>query len=170
MADTNFYYNIKELQANGFVTLDMLCKALLKSYITTDEFIELAGEDNALDGIKTVQIAKTKTGLSDYLSAHPYETDDGKKYSVTFEKQSLLANEIATYQLATSAGQNYKLTWNTTGEECVEMTIEQITALALQIAAYVKPLVSYQQAKEIEIKRCTTVEAVLAVEVNYGNV
>lgn len=78
MADTNFYYNIKELQANGFVTLDMLCKALLKSYITTDEFIELAGEDNALDGIKTVQIAKTKTGLSDYLSAHPYETADGK--------------------------------------------------------------------------------------------
>ena len=50
------------------------------------------------------------------------------------------------------------------------MTIEQITALALQIAAYVKPLVSYQQAKEIEIKDCTTVEAVLAVEVNYGNV
>lgn len=92
------------------------------------------------------------------------------KIFCNFEKQSLLANEIATYQLATSAGQDYKLTWNTTGEECVEMTIEQITALALQIAAYVKPLVSYQQAKEIEIKNCATVEAVLAVEVNYGNV
>lgn len=170
MADTNFFYNIKELQANGLVNLDMLCNALLKSYITTDQFIELAGENDALEGIKTVQITKTKSGLSDYLSAHPYETSDGKKYSVTFEKQSLLANEIATYQLATAAGQEYKLTWNTTGEECVEMAIEQITALALQIAAYVKPLVSYQQTKEIEIKDCATVEAVLAVEVNYGNI
>ena len=65
MADTNFFYNIKELQDNGLVTLDMLCKALLKSYITTDEFIELAGEDDALTGIKTVQIAKTKSGRTD---------------------------------------------------------------------------------------------------------
>lgn len=170
MADTNFFYNIKELQDNGLVTLDMLCNALLKSYITNDEFVELAGEDNALSGIQTVRVTETKNALSTYLSAHPYETADGKLYSVTFEKQSLLANEIATYQLATAAGQEYKLTWNTTGEECVEMTIEQITALALQIAAYVKPLVSYQQSKEIEIKDCTTVDDVLAVEVDYAKV
>lgn len=169
MADTNFFYNIKELQDNGLVTLEMLCNALLKNYLTTDEFIELAGEDNALTGIKSVQISKTKNALSDYLAAHPYETSDSKKYSVTFEKQSLLANEIATYQLATAAGQDYKLTWNTTGEECVEMTIEQITALALQIAAYVKPLVSMQQSKEIEIKNATTVEDVLNIEVDYAN-
>lgn len=170
MNENNFYYNIKELHDNGLVTLDMLCNALSKEYITTEQFVELAGDTDALDGIKKVQIAKTNSALDDYLASHPYQTEDGKKYSVTFKKQSLLANEIATYQLATAAGQKYKLTWNTTGEECVEMTIGQITALALAIAAYVKPLVSYQQSKEIEIKECSTVDDVLAVEFDYGNV
>ena len=171
MSATNFYRNLKILRENDFVTDAQLVNALIKNFVTTEEYTEImGGEEAALNGVKTSAIAKTKTDLEDYLASHPYTTEDGKSYSVTFEKQTLLANEIASYQLATAAEQPYQLTWNTTGDECTNMTIEEMTALALAINAYVKPLISYQQAQEVAIRNAETIEAVLAIGIDYASV
>ena len=168
---SNFYSNISKLYTEGYLSEEQLVNAIIKNFITTNEYIEIKGsEENALNGIKASAIAKTKTDLEDYLASHPYTTEDGKSYSVTFEKQTLLANEIASYQLATAAEQPYQLTWNTTGDECTNMTIEEMTALALAINAYVKPLISYQQAQEVAIRNATTIEAVLAINTDYTSV
>ena len=168
---SNFYSNISKLYTEGYLSEEQLVNAIIKNFITTNEYIEIKGsEENALNGIKASAIAKTKTDLEDYLASHPYTTEDGKSYSVTFEKQTLLANEIASYQLATAAKQPYQLTWNTTGDECTNMTIEEMTALALAINAYVKPLISYQQAQEVAIRNAKTIEAVLAIGVDYASV
>ena len=168
---SNFYSNISKLYTEGYLSEEQLVNAIIKNFITTNEYIEIKGsEENALNGIKASAIAKTKTDLEDYLASHPYTTEDGKSYSVTFEKQTLLANEIASYQLATAAKQPYQLTWNTTGDECTNMTIEEMTALALAINAYVKPLISYQQAQEVAIRNATTMEAVLAINTDYTSV
>ena len=168
---SNFYSNISKLYTEGYLSEEQLVNAIIKNFITTNEYIEIkGGEEAALNGIKASAIAKTKTALEDYLASHPYTTEDGKSYSVTFEKQTLLANEIASYQLATAAEQPYQLTWNTTGDECTNMTIEEMTALALAINAYVKPLISYQQAQEVAIRNAETIEAVLAIGVDYASV
>ena len=119
---------------------------------------------------KTARVAESKTALAEYLAAHPLMWSDGQQYSVTAEKQSLLTAQIALYQMAASAGQPYELHWNPTGGECTVWTIEELSALALAIGAYVQPLVSYQQAKEVEIMACETLEAVNAVEVDYDAV
>lgn len=127
-------------------------------------------EEQSLEPIKNNKISKSKTALSAYLASHPLQWSDGKYYSVTSEKQALLTSNLALYQISASAGQPFKLTWNSTGDECVEWTYEELAALALAIGTYVKPFVSRQQELEIAIKACTTMEELNAIEINYDPV
>lgn len=120
-----------------------------------------------LDALKAERVVQSKTALAEYLEGHPLTWTDGNQYSVTAEKQSLLTSQIALYQTAAAAGQAYTLHWNTTGGVCTEWTISDLSALALAIGAYVQPLVSYQQAKEVAIRACETAEALAAIEVDY---
>lgn len=126
--------------------------------------------DLLLEESKQSRITESKTALSEYLAANPLQWSDGKYYSVTSEKQALLTSNLALYQISASAGQPFKLTWNSTGDECVEWTYEELAALALAIGTYVKPFVSHQQELEIAIKACTTMEELDAIEINYDPV
>lgn len=127
-------------------------------------------EEQSLEPIKNNKISESKTALSAYLASHPLQWSDGKYYSVTSEKQALLTSNLALYQISASAGQPFKLTWNSTGDECVEWTYEELATLALAIGTYVKPFVSRQQELEIAIKACTTMEELNAIEINYDPV
>lgn len=124
-------------------------------------------EEQSLEPIKNSKITESKTVLSEYLSTHPLQWTDGKYYSVTTEKQALLTSNLALYQISASAGQPFKLTWNSTGDECVEWVYEELAALALAIGTYVKPFVSRQQELELDIKACATMEELDAIEINY---
>ncbi len=123
-----------------------------------------------LDRHKEIRINESKDNLSTFLSLHPIQWTDGKYYSVTSEKQSLLTSNLALYQISTAAGRPFKLTWNSTGDECVEWTYDDLAALALAIGTYVKPFVSHQQELEIDIKACTTSAEVDAIEISYDAV
>ncbi len=127
-------------------------------------------EEQALEPIKNNKITESKTALSEYLASHPIQWTDGKYYSVTSEKQALLTSNLALYQISASTGQPFKLTWNSTGDECVEWTYEELAALALAIGSYVKPFVSRQQELELAIKACTTMEELDAIEITYDPV
>lgn len=119
---------------------------------------------------KETKIKESKIYLSEYLASHPIQWTDEKYYSVTSEKQALLTSNLALYQISTAAGQPFKLTWNSTGDECVEWTYDDLAALALAIGVYVKPFVSHQQELEIGIKACTTSAEVDAIEISYDAV
>lgn len=127
-------------------------------------------EEVVLDRIKDAKITQSKNTLSVYLAEHPIQWTDDKYYSVTSEKQALLTSNLALYQISTAAGQPFKLTWNSTGDECVEWTYDDLAALALAIGVYVKPFVSHQQELEIGIKACTTSAEVDAIEISYDAV
>ena len=77
---------------------------------------------------------------------------------------------MALYQISATAGQSFKLTWNSTGDECVEWNYEELAALALAIGTYVKPFVSRQQELELAIKKCTTQAELDAIEITYDPV
>ena len=127
-------------------------------------------EEDAIKPRKEEKISESKTALSEYLASHPIQWTDGKYYSVTSEKQALLTSNLALYQISASAGQPFKLTWNSTGDECVEWTYEELAALALAIGFYVKPFVSRQQELELAIKACRTMEELDAIEITYDPV
>ena len=92
---------------------------------------------------------------------------DGKYYSVTEEKQALLNGNLASYERAKNAGIEYPLKWNSTGDECVEWSYEDLLSLSLAIAAYVAPKVSIQQAIEVAVNAATTKGEIDAIEINY---
>lgn len=117
-----------------------------------------------------VKVTESKTALSEYLASHPLQWTDGKYYSVTSEKQALLTSNLSLYQLAVSNGQSFTLKWNTTGDECTVWKYDDLAALALAIGTYVQPFVSRQQELELDIKACTTMEELDAVEINYDPV
>lgn len=125
--------------------------------------------EEQLNQLKEQKIALSKSMLADYLQEHPMTWVDGNTYSVTSEKQSLLTSNLALYQIALAAGQPFKLTWNTTGEECKEWTYENLAALALAIGTYVKPFVSQQQEIEVAIRKCTTDKEIDDVVIKYGD-
>ena len=117
-----------------------------------------------------LKISESKTTLAEYLASHPLQWTDGKYYSVTSEKQALLTSNLSLYQLAVSNGQSFTLKWNTTGDECTVWEYDDLAALALAIGTYVQPFVSHQQELEIDIKACTTMEELDAIEINYDPV
>lgn len=120
--------------------------------------------------LKSNKIADSNNLLENYLLDHPMTWTDGKQYTVTLKKQNLLSSQFTLYTIANSLGQSYQFRWNATGEECTDWTLENISAFALSMGVYVQPYVSYQQAKEIEIKNCATVEEVEAITIDYSAV
>ena len=122
---------------------------------------------DTLSPLKMAKIKESKTKLAEWLANNPLLYSDGKYYSVTEEKQSLLNSNIASYERAKALGIEYPLKWNSTGEECTEWTYESLVTLSLTIAAYVAPKVSKQQSIEIAIKSCETAEELDKVVISY---
>jgi hypothetical protein len=119
-----------------------------------------------LDEYKQNKIAQSKQQLHEFLESNPLEYNN-ELYSVTQEKQSLLTSAIAAYQLKIQAGIPAVLKWNTTGDICREFTLEEITGLVVAITEYVQPRVEKQQALEVAINNCTTIEELDNIEINY---
>ena len=122
---------------------------------------------DTLSPLKAVKIDESKIKLAQWLAANPMTYTDGKQYSVTEEKQSLLNSNIASYERAKALGIEYPLKWNSTGEECVEWSYTDLVALSLTIAAYVAPKVSKQQSIEISIKSCENTEDLDRIVISY---
>lgn len=120
-----------------------------------------------IDSAKAYKVAESKEKLAEWLSENPMQYTDGKRYSVTAEKQSLLNSNLASYERAQAAGIDYPLKWNSTGEECTEYSYEGLVGLSLAIAAYVAPRVSHQQELEITINACETVKELDEVVISY---
>lgn len=134
---------------------------------------EIAGKvtyiGSELEVAKAKKIDKSKKMLAEWLEANPMKYTDGRFYSVTEQKQSLLNGNLTSFERAQDAGIPYQLKWNSTGAECEEWDYPDLVALSLTIASYVAPKVAAQQALEIAINDCDSIEAVEAVEINYDN-
>ena len=117
--------------------------------------------------LKESKIAESKEKLADWLQNNPMLHTDGKYYSVTAEKQALLNGNLASYERAKAVNVEYPLKWNSTGSECTPWDYTDLLTLSLTIAGYVAPKVSKQQAIELQIKACTTVEEVNEIVIDY---
>ena len=120
-----------------------------------------------LDTLKADKMEMSKRILAEWLESNPMLYTDGKYYSVTAEKQSLLNGNLASYERAKAINVEYPLKWNSTGSECTPWNYTDLLTLSLTIAGYVAPKVSKQQEIELQIKACTTVEEVNEIVINY---
>lgn len=138
-------------------------------FVLNENYEDIVAENNRkeFENAKQQKIIQSKAMLKGWLAANPMLYTNGKLYSVTEEKQSLLNSNLASYERARAAGLDYPLKWNSTGDECVPWSYEGLVALSLAIAAYVAPKVSKQQELEIAIKACETAEELETVVIGY---
>lgn len=133
------------------------------------EVVPISPMPEDIEGAKAYKIAESKDKLAEWLASHPMTYKDGKQYSVTAEKQSLLNGNLSSYERAQGASPSvkYPLRWNATGEECTEWEYEDLVGLSLAIAACVAPKVAEQQAVEIAINACSTIDELNGVVISY---
>lgn len=131
------------------------------------EVVPISPMPEDIEEAKAYRIAESKEKLAEWLENNPMLYTDGKLYSVTAEKQSLLNSNLSSYERAKAAGIGYPLKWNSTGEECTEYSYEELVGLSLAIAAYVAPKVSAQQEIELAINACESIEELDKVVISY---
>lgn len=106
--------------------------------------------------------------LASFLSKHPITFTDGKQYGVTLEDQQEISLNLQSYQMEVMAGvENPTLEWHAVHEACVPWTVENLTALALAIRAYVYPWYNLNQTYKEQIYAATTIKEVEAVTFDY---
>ena len=105
--------------------------------------------------------------LAIYLKDHPIKWKDGKYYGVTQEDQSEIALNLTQYQLAVTAGLSPYLEWHALHEQCRKFTVEELSALALSISAYVYQFVRYNQSIKTAIYATTTAEELEKIVIDY---
>ena len=136
-------------------------------YVPTEEELKLY-----LENAKEMKINESKLLLEEFLINNPLVSSCHggveAKYTVTSEKQSLMASNYLNYTIAKGVGIEPILTWNSAGSECEVWTEQEYVTLILQIGEYVKPLVSLQQSYEVQIRSCTTQEELDEIEIVYS--
>ena len=162
----------KNVTFNDIAKYTGFSKTTVSRYFNDPDSLTLENQQKIADALVTLdykenKVAQSKILLSSWLASHPYLYSDGKYYSCTEEKQSLLNSNLASYERAKAIGVEYPLKWNATTAECTEFSYNDLLALSLSIAAYVAPKVSKQQSIEVQIRNCETVEAIDAIEINY---
>ena len=155
-----------EIPTSGEVDGNKIFNAIFE-YVPTEE--ELKAE---FDAIKANKIEDSKVLLADYLERHPLVSNChggvDATYTVTTDKQTLMASNYLTYTIAKQSGvENPVLTWNAAGCECEVWTEQEYITLVLQIAEYVKPLVALQQSYEVQINACETQEELDSINIVY---
>ena len=122
-----------------------------------------------LDKLKNEKIVESKTLLAEYLSSHPLfskaKYEEGRYYTVTEEKQRQLTSKMAMYNIYSQQSLSYPLLkWNDVGNICEDWTVEELTKLAMEIDAYVTPLVEKQQAYEKMVQKVSNIEEFNIIE------
>lgn len=118
---------------------------------------------------KEEKIKTSKTMLSNWLEKNPLVSSVHKEeafYSVTEEKQNLLTRNLIFAQ-----SNNLETTiWNAQGKVGEEWTVIELSQLALEIEAYVRPRIKKQQEYEVQINNCSTVEEIEQIIIEYDTI
>ena len=93
-----------------------------------------------------------------------------KPYEISTQKQLELMQCLALGQLQQQAGMEANLTFNAKGGECIPFTLEELSALSLQMQQFVYPAKHYCASKQSEILSCSTVEEVESVVIDYDSI
>lgn len=168
-AGTVILYEIDEEEYNNILSLLNDGKVPVDPEPEPDP--EPTTDEETLAWAKRQKIDLSKTMLAEYLENHPITSSAHGGvpgvYSVTEEKQQLMALNYSTYQIKKAAGIDAVLTWNETGKECEVWTEVEFVQLIIEIEAYVKPLISKQQSYEEQIQSAETLKGVVDIEIVY---
>lgn len=162
------------LDSNGFVTLTIENNIITNIEQNTEAYNawkeSLPLEADPLISAKEERVAQSKSDLETYLLENPLQWTDGQYYAITAEKQNQLTSKLMAATVAQQMSTEYHLTWNSTGDVCIEWNLSDLYALAFAIDKRVTGLVTYQQTKEIEINNANSIDELDTIIVDYNSV
>lgn len=125
-----------------------------------------------LDELKDYKIRQSKEDLAQYLEEHPLTSNCHGgvvgTYSITDEKQMRMTQTLVAYQTDIALGNTSEITWNETGSYCEKWEPNDFITLVNTVRELVKPLIALQQHIEVDIKKCTTIEEVNGLTIDYS--
>lgn len=177
--EATIFYNKKDIPKNEIFILELdnieeppNAYSILKF---NEDFTKVFWDDQEkelLNNKKEQRIKESKILLEKFLIENPLYSNVHKQtydyYTVTEEKQTLLTSEFMGYQVMKTAGIDTTISWNATNKPCEIWEEEEIIALITEIRNYVKPLVTYQQKKELEINEAQSIQELEAIEIDYS--
>lgn len=132
------------------------------------------GDIETLDEAKARRIEENKLKLEKWQNTHYLISAlvDGipKPYEISTQKQLELMQCLALGQLQQQCGMEVNLTFNAKGGECIPFTLEELSALSLQMQQFVYPAKHYCASKQSEILSCSTIEEVDSVVIDYDSI
>lgn len=123
---------------------------------------------NTLDELKVKKQEENKILFAEYLATHPITWVDGKLYGITEQDQSEIHFNINQYNLQIIAGvESPTLEWHAKQEESCAWSLEDLTALSLEIQKNVEPLYHKMQQYKTQIYNCQTREELNNILISY---
>lgn len=136
-----------------------------------EELDETVNPEKILKAYKDSKITGLKSNLESFLletsivsSCHGAD----KRYSVSKEKQQLLAALIQKKEYAVENEIEFIALWNAKGEVAEEYELEELQQLSIEIYSYVQTYVTKQQQIESQINLAESKEAVDAIDINFA--
>ena len=121
------------------------------------------------------KIEQSKIDLADFFESHPLISNcyhnEWHKFNATESHRTLFATHYLAHMVKIQAGMtDDKMSWNISGQECVDWEESEAVAYSIAMDAYVVPLVHAQQRFEIAVKNATTKEELDALTIDYAAV
>lgn len=176
----------KEIDCSDYTTrYDIISDTKKQAFFSNDGSVET--EDNTVSVIwertgpiiiskeeieetKESMIMRSKSALEIFLKrpliSYAYNNTKGY-YTVTMEKQNLMMARLMTYNLEKLVNPNAAIKWNEKDKGCEVWSEEDFMKLIADVKNYVDAVVSYQQALEVQIRNCSTMEELESIEINY---
>lgn len=129
-----------------------------------------------LDEYKQAKIAQSKEDLASFLATHPLISkayhNEWHKFNATEEHRNLFVTHYFAHNIKVQTGMfpNDKMSWNITGQECVDWEDSEAVLFTIDMDAYVVPLVHAQQRFELAVNAATTKEELDALTIDYSKV
>lgn len=155
---------LKTMYENGALTTEALLNGVARGWITTEDAVEIVGEDDALTVTRGAKLAELSKICNETITAGCDVTlSDGTTghISMTNEDQINLTNAYATVQ-AGAAGYPYHLD----GALCAVYSGEDIGIMAKAATAHKLYHTTYYNHLAVWVNRCESAEEVSAIA--YG--
>lgn len=136
-----------------------------------EQLDEVVNPEKVLASYKLEKVAELKDNLKSFLETATVTSDchgEAKEYSVSSEKQQLLAALIQKKQYAEENRAIFEAYWNARGEVSEPYTLEELQQLSIEIYNFVQGYVSKEQRREQAINACGTQEEVEALMITFN--
>lgn len=126
--------------------------------------------EKVLASYKEAKVYELKNNLKFFLEVASIGSDchgGVKEYSVSSEKQQLLAALIQKKQYADENGITFEAYWNARGDLSEPYTLEELQQLSMEIYSFVQKYIIKEQQREREINACCSQEDVDKIVITF---